>query len=125
MSSNTPALSRIRIARRVLALAAALTSAVGCAARQPGSAIPTLAAEAAIRSLIERDHLLTSLQTPAIMEYSGPSGHVRAREQVIVRRPASLRMDVMSPLGVALIVAGDNRQIAVFNPSNNTLIRGP
>jgi hypothetical protein len=125
MSSNTQALSRIRIARRVLALAAVLTIAVGCAARQPGNAVPTLAEDAATLPLIERDHLLISLQTPAIMDYSGPSGHIRAREQFIVRRPASLRIDVMSPLGVALTVAADNQQIAVFNPSNNTLIRGP
>jgi len=34
-------------------------------------------------------------------------------------------VDVMSPLGVALIVAADNQQIAVFNPSDNTLVRGP
>lgn len=59
------------------------------------------------------------------MEYSGASGHIRAREQFTVRRPASLRLDVMSPLGVALTVAADNEQIAVFNPSDNTLIRGP
>ena len=125
MSSNTQATSLMHIAARVVALAAALTTAVGCAARQPGRPIPTGEADAGMQSLLERDRLLTSLQTPAIMEYSGPSGHVRAREQFIVRRPASLRVDVMSPLGVALIVAADNQQIAVFNPSDNTLVRGP
>jgi hypothetical protein len=58
------------------------------------------------------------------MEYSGPSGHLKAREQLTARRPANLRVDAMSPLGVALIVAADDAQIAVFNPSNNTLMRG-
>lgn len=125
MSSNTQAISTRRVAGCALALATALTIVVGCGARQASNAIPTLAVDAAMRSLVERGRLLTSLQTPAIMEYSGPSGRVRAREQFSVRRPASLRVDVMSPLGVALIVAADSQQIAVFNPSDNTLIRGP
>jgi outer membrane lipoprotein-sorting protein len=106
-------------------LAAALTIADGCAARQPRNAVATPVEDAAMQSLAERVSQLTSLQTPAIMEYSGPSGHLRAREQFSVRRPASLRLDVMSPLGVALIIAADSQQIAVFNPSDNTLIRGP
>jgi outer membrane lipoprotein-sorting protein len=59
------------------------------------------------------------------MEYLGPSGRLKAREQFTVRRPASLRIDAMSPLGVALIVAADGSQIAIFNPSDNTLIKGP
>ena len=58
------------------------------------------------------------------MDYSGPSGHFKAREQLTTRRPASLRIDAMSPLGVALIVAADDAQIAVFDPLNNTLMRG-
>jgi hypothetical protein len=59
------------------------------------------------------------------MDYLAPSHHLKAREQLAIRRPASLRVEAMSPLGVALIVAADEAQIAVFNPSDNTLIRGP
>jgi hypothetical protein len=58
------------------------------------------------------------------MDYSGPSGHLKAREQLTARRPASLRVDALSPLGVALTVTADDAQIAVFNPSRNTLMRG-
>jgi hypothetical protein len=58
------------------------------------------------------------------MDYSGPSGHLKAREQLTAQRPASLRIDAMSPWGVALTVAADDAQIAVFNPSTNTLMRG-
>src|SRR5262249_45356735 len=103
----------------------ALTLAAGCPARQVPK--PTLAPlpDAARRSLAERDRLLTSLQTPVIMEYSAPSGHLKTREQLTVRRPASLRVDAMSPIGLALIVTADDAHIAVFNPSENTLIRGP
>jgi outer membrane lipoprotein-sorting protein len=117
--------TRGRYAAWTLVLAVGLAAGSGCAARQVTNPGPPLAPDQAIAALAERRHLLTSLQTPAIMEYSGPSGHLKAREQFTVRRPASLRVDAMSPLGVALIVATDERQISVFDPSRNTLIRGP
>jgi outer membrane lipoprotein-sorting protein len=116
--------SGVRAAARAAGLAVVLTMAAGCAARQVSTPSPTFANNA-VRSLADRDRLLTSLQTPAIMDYSGPSGHLKAREQFTARRPASLRVDAMSPLGIALIVVADDAQIAVFNPSDNTLIRGP
>jgi hypothetical protein len=58
------------------------------------------------------------------MDYSGPSGHIRVREQFTIQRPVNLRVDVLSPLGVALIVTATSDHIAVFNPSENILIRG-
>lgn len=125
MLKKTRVISRRSVAAHAAALTAALTIAAGCAARLAVNPTPTLAPGSALRSLAERDRLLTSLETPAIMDYSGPSGHVKAREQFTVRRPASLRVDAMSPLGVALIIAADDTRIAVFNPSDNTLIRGP
>ncbi|HKV55476.1 MAG TPA: DUF4292 domain-containing protein, partial [Candidatus Binataceae bacterium] len=118
--------SRLRCRRiaRVGLLAAAALAIAGCAAqRTPSSAIQVAPDEAA-KTLAERDHLLDSLETGAIMEYSGPAGHLKAREQLTVRRPASLRVEAMSPLGVALVVTADRDQIAVFDPSKNTLTRG-
>ena len=114
----------MRHATHILAVVLVTIGMAGCAARQAANPSPTLAPDKAASSLAGRERLLTSLQTPAIMDYSGPSGHLKAREQLIVRRPASLRVDAMSPLGVALIVAADDAQIAVFNPSSNTLMRG-
>lgn len=58
------------------------------------------------------------------MEYSGPNGHLKAREQITLRRPASLRIEALSPLGVALVVAASSTEIAVFDPSRNTIARG-
>ncbi len=124
MSNNTRAISGLRDAAPVLVAVLVLTAIAGCAVQQVPSPGPALPLENPASSLAERDRLLTSLQTPAIMDYSGPSGHFKAREQLIVQRPASLRVEAMSPLGVALIVAADDTQIAVFNPSNNTLMRG-
>jgi hypothetical protein len=121
MSNNTRAIDTLG----PVALALALTLAAGCAARQVSNPPPGAALDSALRSLSDRERLLTSLQTPAIMDYSGPSGHFKTREQFAVQRPGSVRVDAMSPLGVALVVAIDDVQIAVFNPSDNTLIRGP
>ena len=59
------------------------------------------------------------------MEYTGGGEHFKARENIIVRRPASLRVEVMSALGVALVVAADAGQVAVFDPGKNTLLHGP
>lgn len=124
MPNNMRAISSLRAAAHTLAVVLVLIGMAGCAARQAAAPSPTLPPENAASSLADRNRLLTSLQTPAIMDYSGPSGHLKAREQLIARRPASLRVEAMSPLGIALIVAADDAQIAVFNPSNNTLMRG-
>ena len=59
-----------------------------------------------------------------MMEYTGGGEHFKARENIIVQRPASMRVEVMSPLGVALVVAADGGQIAVFDPGKNTLMQG-
>jgi hypothetical protein len=76
------------------------------------------------RMLIERSRRLESMQTPAVMEYSSAQEHLKAREEIIVRRPASLRVEAYSPMGVAAVVAASDSQIAVFRSSGNTLMRG-
>ncbi len=75
-------------------------------------------------AMAERDRSLESLQTSAVMEYSNGTDHVKAREDIIVRRPASLRVEAMSPFGVALIVAAQGSRLQIFEPSKNTLMRG-
>ncbi len=124
MSNNTRAISGLLGAAAAMAAAMLVTGLAGCAAQQVSKPSPALLPDAAASYLGERERLLTSLQTPAIMDYAGPSGHLKAREQLTARRPASLRVDAMSPLGVALTVAADDAQIAVFNPGDNTLMRG-
>jgi hypothetical protein len=76
-------------------------------------------------ALSARDRALDSMQTSAVMEYEGGGGqHVKAREEIVVRRPGSLRVEAMSPFGVALVVAANDAQIEIFDPSKNTLMRG-
>lgn len=105
-------------------LLAAAGAVAGCAtlpASPPGaSRLPS----ADLMMLAARDRLLHSLETPAIMEYTGPQGHLKARERITVRRPASLRVEALSPLGVALIIAADATQVAIFDPSKDTITRG-
>ncbi len=74
--------------------------------------------------LDDRDAAIHSLQAVALMEYTGGGQHFKARENIVVRRPASLRVEVMSALGVALVVAADAGQVAVFDPGKNTLVHG-
>jgi hypothetical protein len=131
MPSNTHVIN-LRPWRMLAGLARliALASIVSCfgfsaCATQATPGVQRTQAVGLTLTLSDRDQRLDSLQTPAIMEYSGPGGHLKAREQIIVRRPASLRVEALSPLGVALIVAADGGHIAVFEPSHDTLMRGP
>jgi hypothetical protein len=75
-------------------------------------------------AMAERDRALESLQTGAVMEYSNGNDHVKAREDIVVRRPSSLRVEAMSPFGIALIVAAQDSRLQIFEPSKNTLMRG-
>ena len=79
----------------------------------------TLSAE-----LSETDSMLLSMQSGAVMEYSGGGQHLKVRENIVVRRPASLRVEVMSPLGVALVLAADAGQVTIYDPGKNTLMHG-
>ncbi len=75
-------------------------------------------------AMAHRDRALESLQTSAVMEYTNGGDHVKAREDIVVRRPDSLRVEAMSPFGVALIVAAQDSRLQIFEPSKNTLMRG-
>jgi hypothetical protein len=72
----------------------------------------------------DRDTAIHTMKSAALMEYTGSGEHFKARENIVVRRPASMRVEVMSALGVALVIAADGGQVAVFNPEKNTLTRG-
>jgi outer membrane lipoprotein-sorting protein len=118
-------------ARALAALAGAIATVVsGCAAvRQPpppGAVAPESGAriKQLAEALAHRDLELVSMQTGAVMEYSAGDRHVKAREQIAVRRPDSLRVEAMSPFGVALILAARGKQLEIFEPSERKFIRG-
>jgi hypothetical protein len=124
-SIEAPFASRRAFAASALAGLIVWAAGLSACAVQPSNTAQNIVAGGLAHDLADRDQALSSMQTPAVMEYSGPGGHFKAREQMIVRRPASLRVEAMSPLGVALVVAADGGQIAVFDPGKNTLMRGP
>jgi outer membrane lipoprotein-sorting protein len=111
---------RLRLAILLLAL-----SATGCGLQPEMPSAQRSDATQLGLGLAQRDKQINSLQTSAIMEYTGGGEHVKVRERIVAERPASVRVDVMSAVGVALVVAADGGQVAIFNPSKNTLMQGP
>ncbi len=113
----------------IIVLTAVLLIVSGCVTVPPPEAetpasVGRLDVSSLTNAMAERDRALESLQTNAVMEYSNSTDHVKAREELIVRRPGSLRVEAMSPFGVALIVAAQDSRLQIFEPSKNTLMRG-
>jgi outer membrane lipoprotein-sorting protein len=104
-------------------MACAALNTYACATQHTVN-IPLMEAHDLTTFLSDRDSGLHSMQSAALMEYTGGGEHFKARENIIVRRPASMRVEVMSALGVALVVAADAGQVAVFDPGKNTLMQG-
>jgi hypothetical protein len=97
-------------------------AAVGAAA---APTTDTARAEELARALAVRDRGLSSMQTPAVMEYTGGGQHVKAREQIVVRKPSDLRVEAESPFGVALVLAARGDQLEIFDPAKKQLLRAP
>jgi outer membrane lipoprotein-sorting protein len=98
-------------------------SAFGCTSLRP-VAVPPAQFHDLTAPLGDRDTSIHSMQSTAVMEYTGGGEHFKARENIVVRRPASIRVEVMSALGVALVLAADAGQVAIFDPGKNTLLQG-
>jgi outer membrane lipoprotein-sorting protein len=90
----------------------------------PGFSEDQVQASNLIAALIERDRRLSSMQTTAVMEYKAGDQHVKAKEEITLKRPGNLRVEAMSPLGVALLLAAQGPDLAIFEPSQNRFMRG-
>jgi outer membrane lipoprotein-sorting protein len=90
----------------------------------PGWAENRLQARGMVAALAERDRRLASMQTPAVMEYTAGARHLKAKEDITVKRPGDLRIEAMSPLGVALLLAARGPELAIFEPGENRFMRG-
>jgi len=110
--------------RRGLVVVACAALLQACATGAPVRSAPRLAAGSELAALRARDRNSTSLQTAAVMEYRGSGGRFKAREQLTVRRPSSLRVEALTPLGVALVAVVNGDRLAIFDPGKNTLTRG-
>src|ERR1043166_9280100 len=107
--------------RRLLALAAGALLVVGCAPRAPRLR-PTTADEL-LDALAARRAAVTTLRSRARLR-SGVSG-VWIREALLVRRPDAVRVDVLSPFGLALAVGVRGDLLWAYPPARGTRYEGP
>ncbi|MBF6559859.1 MAG: DUF4292 domain-containing protein [Candidatus Binataceae bacterium] len=121
--SSAPSISS---APHRLTLAAALIASVALAAcaAQTNVSLHMATAHTYAAELADTDAMLISMQTGAVMEYTGGGQHFKLRENIVVRRPASLRVEALSALGVALVLAADGGQVTIYDPGKNTLMHG-
>ena len=81
-------------------------------------------AQKMIETLVERDRRLACVQSPAVMEYTAGDQHVKAKEDIVAKRPGNLRVEAMSPFGVALLLAAQGPELTIFEPGKNRFMRG-
>lgn len=111
-------------------------AAWGCAVLSPApppvAAVAAAAAPAAdaarvlalTQNLLARERRLVGLQSDAVMKYQAGAQTLKARETISVRRAGRLRVEVMSPFGLALVLAASDGQLGIYDPSQNVFYRG-
>lgn len=79
-----------------------------------------------LAALADRERSLRSVQSGAIMEYSGADGHhFRTHEEIALARPASMRVEAVAPFGATMVLAADDAgRLMIFDPSKNVLMSG-
>jgi hypothetical protein len=129
-----PLRRRWRAAAGTAALALAICQLSACAlisSKPPASTAPapaaiTPTATAMIAALADRERSLRSMQSGAIMDFSGADGHhFRTHEEIALARPASIRVEAVAPFGATMVLAADNAgRLMIFDPSKNVLMSG-
>jgi hypothetical protein len=116
------ALRRTRVAVLATAL---LPVSLGCAhVAPPASSPPT--ADAALERMHASYACGNAVQANAKIDHFGAKGRVRGDLMLFVARPARIRMDVVSPFGVALAtLTSDGRRFALMDLRERALYAGP
>jgi hypothetical protein len=97
--------------------------AAGCAFRRPGPALgPPVSAETLFAPLAARRVAVTSLRARARVR----SGLARlwTREALLVQRPDAVRIDILSPMGLALAVGTVSRTLWAYPPADGIRYEG-
>jgi outer membrane lipoprotein-sorting protein len=81
-------------------------------------------AQKMLAALVDRDRRLASVQSPAVMEYTAGDQHLKAKEEIVAKRPDKLRVEAMSPFGVALLLASQGSDLTILEPGKNRFMRG-
>jgi len=127
--SAARAIERARRALRAVVGVAALGALgllAGCALTAPAPPALGAHASAALKALAAREGSLRSMQTGAVMEYSAADGHhFKTHEELALMRPASLRVEALSPFGATMVLAAnDAGRLMIFDPAHNTMLAG-
>ncbi len=103
----------------------ALSLLAGCArVAAPASAPPT--ADAALARMHATFACANAVQANAKIDHFGEHGRVRGDLMLFAARPARLRMDVVSPFGVALAtLTSDGRRFGLADLRDKTFFTGP
>jgi hypothetical protein len=111
----------------VLAVAAPLLAGCGCGCvnvRPPASAPPT--ADAALARMHATFACVNAVQASAKIDHFGEHGRIRADLMLIAARPARIRMDIVSPFGVAVAtLTSDGDRFALADLRDKVFSSGP
>lgn len=103
--------------------AAGLVACAGCAVvRRPAVPVPPRTAQELLDTVDARRAATSSLRARSRVK-AGLAG-VWTRQAVLVRRPAQLRIDVLSPFGLALAIGSTPARLWVFPPAEGTRFEG-
>lgn len=108
---------------RLLLVAALLAAACGPARVAPRVPASAVTVEALRARLEERRAAVVSLRARARLK-AGLAG-VWSRQAILVQRPAAIRIDVLSPFGLALAVGTEGRTLWAFPPQQGARYEGP
>lgn len=114
---------------RAVVLAALLLAISACTAAKPPrpAPVPTGAAPAVRRVLdvLEaRDRALARFRAQARLDYRSPEQSFRSTQVVVVRAPASARIEVMNPFGISYTVATDGKVLSAFDRRQSVFYQG-
>ncbi|MGH7294811.1 MAG: LolA family protein [Polyangiaceae bacterium] len=97
----------------------------GCASVRPPASAP-LTADDALARMHATFACASAIQANAKIDHFGEHGRVRGDLMLFAARPARIRMDVVSPFGVALAtLTSDGHQFALADLRDKTFFTGP
>ena len=104
---------------------AGLVVCTGCARMAPPASAPPTA-DAALARMHATFACANAVQANARFDHFGERGRFRGDLLLFAERPARIRMDVVSPFGVALAtLTSDGSRFALADLRNKTLTQGP
>jgi len=113
----------------ILLFLAVFLSSSGCAFLSPSQPVPspsapTTLAPQLLASLDTRRQALTSLRGLARVVYSDPQEKGTAKQAIAVAVPNHFRLELFSPIGIALLTACDGNTLAAYFPQEKAMYRG-